>query len=132
MEVFSRYAGTLRPPTKLRKSSKASGTRKGGADVVPDEAAFWSWAESPEYQRISQDRRRAQIPWCCWRRDCRDRATAARISRGRLGRALVPVANRSPRWGDSCEPSWPLGAATCRPDRMCCEPSHFHSNRCGC
>ena len=58
MEVFQRYSGTL------LAADEAPGVIEGEWDrdkVVlmsfPDEAAFREWAESPDYQRISEDRR---------------------------------------------------------------------------
>jgi len=57
-EVFQRYSGTL------LAADEAPRVREGEWDrdkVVlmsfPDEAAFREWAESPDYQRISKDRR---------------------------------------------------------------------------
>jgi uncharacterized protein (DUF1330 family) len=58
MEVFQRYSGTL------LAADEAPRVIEGGWDrdkVVlmsfPDEAAFREWAQSPDYQRISEDRR---------------------------------------------------------------------------
>jgi len=57
MGVFSRYAGTLLAADEAPQVVEG---RWDHEKVVlmsfPDEAAFRSWAELPEYQRISQDR----------------------------------------------------------------------------
>ncbi|BBU23584.1 DUF1330 domain-containing protein [Mycobacterium xenopi] len=58
MEVFSRYAGTLLAADEAPQVVEGQWDREKVVLMsFPDEAAFWSWAESPEYQRISQDRR---------------------------------------------------------------------------
>ena len=58
MDVFSRYGGTV---LAADESPEVIEGEWDGDKVVllafPDEAAFRSWAESPEYQRISEDRR---------------------------------------------------------------------------
>lgn len=58
MEVFQRYDGTL------LAADEAPRVIEGQWDLekvvlisFPDEAAFREWSESPDYQRISEDRR---------------------------------------------------------------------------
>ncbi|WP_375485509.1 DUF1330 domain-containing protein [uncultured Mycobacterium sp.] len=58
MEVFSGYAGTLLAADESPQVVEGQWDRdKVVLMSFPDEAAFRSWAESTEYQRISQDRR---------------------------------------------------------------------------
>ncbi|BBY07836.1 DUF1330 domain-containing protein [Mycobacterium noviomagense] len=58
MEVFSEYAGTLLAADESPQVVEGRWDRdKLVLMSFPDEAAFRAWAESPEYQRISQDRR---------------------------------------------------------------------------
>lgn len=58
MEVFSNYAGTLLTADESPEVVEGQWDRdKVVLMSFPDEAAFRSWAESPEYQHISQDRR---------------------------------------------------------------------------
>ncbi|BBY17847.1 DUF1330 domain-containing protein [Mycolicibacterium litorale] len=58
MEVFARYSGTLLAADEAPQTVEGEWT---GDKVVlmsfPDEAEFRRWANSPEYQRISEDRR---------------------------------------------------------------------------
>lgn len=58
MDVFSRYAGTLLAADDSPQAVEGQWHMdKVVLMAFPDEAAFRSWAESPEYQRISADRR---------------------------------------------------------------------------
>jgi uncharacterized protein (DUF1330 family) len=58
MEVFSRYTGTLLAADESPRVVEGQWDREKVVLMsFPDEAAFRSWAESPEYQRISEDRR---------------------------------------------------------------------------
>lgn len=58
MEVFARYSGTLLAADDAPRVIEGEWT---GDKVVlmsfPDEAEFRRWADSPEYQQISIDRR---------------------------------------------------------------------------
>lgn len=58
MEVFARYSGTLLAADDAPRAIEGEWT---GDKVVlmsfPDEAEFRRWADSPEYQQISVDRR---------------------------------------------------------------------------
>ncbi|MBB2769204.1 MULTISPECIES: DUF1330 domain-containing protein [Mycolicibacterium] len=58
MEVFARYSGTLLAADDAPRVIEGEWT---GDKVVlmsfPDEAEFRRWADSPEYQQISVDRR---------------------------------------------------------------------------
>ncbi len=57
MEVFARYAGTLLAADEAPQIIEGDWDRdKVVLMSFPDEAAFRAWAESPDYQRISQDR----------------------------------------------------------------------------
>jgi uncharacterized protein (DUF1330 family) len=58
MEVFGRHRGTV------LAADESPQVVEGRSDVekvvllsFPDEASFRRWAESPEYQKISEDRR---------------------------------------------------------------------------
>jgi uncharacterized protein (DUF1330 family) len=58
MEVFGRHRGTV------LAADESPQVIEGRSDVekvvllsFPDEASFRRWAESPEYQKISEDRR---------------------------------------------------------------------------
>jgi uncharacterized protein (DUF1330 family) len=58
MEVFQRYSGTLLAADEAPRVIE--GEWDGDKVVLmsfPDEEAFREWAESPDYQRISEDRR---------------------------------------------------------------------------
>jgi len=58
MEVFRRHRGTLLAADESPQVVEGSWDR--GKIVLmsfPDEAAFRQWAESPEYENISKDRR---------------------------------------------------------------------------
>ena len=58
MEVFQRYAGTLLAADEAPRVIEGEWDRdKVVLMSFPDEAAFREWADSPDYQRISQDRR---------------------------------------------------------------------------
>lgn len=58
MEIFSRHPGTLLAADETPQV--VEGRWQGDKVVLmsfPDEAAFRAWAESPEYQEISKDRK---------------------------------------------------------------------------
>jgi uncharacterized protein (DUF1330 family) len=58
MEVFRRYSGTLLAADEAPRVIEGQWDRdKVVLMSFPDEAAFREWAESPDYQRISEDRR---------------------------------------------------------------------------
>jgi uncharacterized protein (DUF1330 family) len=58
MEVFQRYSGTLLAADETPKVVEGKWDREKVVLIAfPDEPAFRDWAESPDYQRISQDRR---------------------------------------------------------------------------
>jgi uncharacterized protein (DUF1330 family) len=58
MEVFQRYSGTLLAADEAPRVVEGDWDREKVVLMsFPDEAAFREWAESPEYQRISEDRR---------------------------------------------------------------------------
>jgi uncharacterized protein (DUF1330 family) len=58
MEIFQRYSGTLLAADEAPRLIEGEWDRdKVVLMSFPDEAAFREWAESPEYQRISDDRR---------------------------------------------------------------------------
>jgi uncharacterized protein (DUF1330 family) len=58
MDVFQRYSGTLLAADESPTLVEGEWDRdKVVLMSFPDEPAFREWAESPEYQRISQDRR---------------------------------------------------------------------------
>ncbi|RAV14506.1 DUF1330 domain-containing protein [Mycolicibacterium sp. GF69] len=58
LDVFARYSGTL---LAADESPQILEGRSDREKVVlmsfPDEASFRAWADSPEYQEISKDRR---------------------------------------------------------------------------
>lgn len=58
MEVFRRYPGTLLAADESPQVVEGQSDREKVVLMsFPDEASFRSWAESPEYQEISEDRR---------------------------------------------------------------------------
>jgi uncharacterized protein (DUF1330 family) len=58
MEVFQRYSGTLLAADEAPQVVEGRWDRdKVVLIAFPDEAAFREWSESPDYQRISEDRR---------------------------------------------------------------------------
>lgn len=58
MRVFQRYSGTLLAADETPQVVEGTWDReKVVLMAFPDEAAFREWAESPDYQRISEDRR---------------------------------------------------------------------------
>ncbi|OBI89096.1 DUF1330 domain-containing protein [Mycobacterium asiaticum] len=58
MDVFLRYQGTLLAADEAPQVMEGQWDREKVVLMsFPDEAAFHSWAQSPEYQAISQDRR---------------------------------------------------------------------------
>ena len=58
MEVFQRYSGTLLAADGAPQITEGEWDRdKVVLMSFPDEPAFRDWAESPDYQRISEDRR---------------------------------------------------------------------------
>jgi uncharacterized protein (DUF1330 family) len=58
MEVFQQYSGTLLAADEAPRVVEGEWDREKVVLIAfPDEAAFREWAESPEYQRISEDRR---------------------------------------------------------------------------
>jgi uncharacterized protein (DUF1330 family) len=58
MEVFQRYSGTLLAADEAPQVIEGEWDRdKVVLMSFPDEAAFREWADSPDYQRISEDRR---------------------------------------------------------------------------
>jgi uncharacterized protein (DUF1330 family) len=58
MEIFQRYSGTLLAADEAPQVIEGQWDReKVVLMAFPDEDAFREWAESPEYQRISEDRR---------------------------------------------------------------------------
>jgi uncharacterized protein (DUF1330 family) len=58
MEVFQRYAGTLLAADEAPRVIEGDWDREKVVLMsFPDEAAFREWSESPDYQRISEDRR---------------------------------------------------------------------------
>jgi uncharacterized protein (DUF1330 family) len=58
MEVFQRYSGTLLAADEAPRLIEGKWDRdKVVLMSFPNEAAFQEWAESPDYQRISEDRR---------------------------------------------------------------------------
>jgi uncharacterized protein (DUF1330 family) len=57
-EVFQRYTGTLLAADESPRVIEGEWDREKVVLMsFPDEAAFREWAESPDYQRISEDRR---------------------------------------------------------------------------
>lgn len=58
MEVFQRYSGTLLAADEAPQVVEGQWDREKVVLIAfPDEAAFREWAESPDYQGISEDRR---------------------------------------------------------------------------
>jgi len=58
MELFVRYSGTLLAADEAPQVLEVQWDRdKVVLMAFPDELAFREWAESPDYQRISEDRR---------------------------------------------------------------------------
>jgi uncharacterized protein (DUF1330 family) len=58
MEVFQRYSGTLLAADESPKVFEGEWDREKVVLIAfPDVDAFREWAESPDYQRISEDRR---------------------------------------------------------------------------
>jgi uncharacterized protein (DUF1330 family) len=58
MEVFKRFSGTLLAADEAPQVVEGQWDRdKVVLMTFPDEAAFREWAESTDYQRISEDRR---------------------------------------------------------------------------
>ena len=58
MEVFQRYSGTLLAADEAPRVIEGDWDREKVVLMsFPDEADFREWAESPDYQRISEDRR---------------------------------------------------------------------------
>jgi uncharacterized protein (DUF1330 family) len=58
MEVFQRYSGTLLAADEAPRVIEGEWDRdKVVLMSFPDEAAFREWADSTDYQRISEDRR---------------------------------------------------------------------------
>jgi len=58
MEVFRRYSGTLLAADEAPQLIEGDWDREKVVLMsFPNEAAFREWAESPDYQRISEDRR---------------------------------------------------------------------------
>jgi uncharacterized protein (DUF1330 family) len=57
MEVFQRYSGTLLAADDAPRVIEGKWDRERVVLMAfPDEAAFREWAESPDYQQISEDR----------------------------------------------------------------------------
>jgi uncharacterized protein (DUF1330 family) len=57
MEVFRRHPGTLLAADESPQVVEGQWDREKVVLMsFPDEAAFYGWARSPEYQEISQDR----------------------------------------------------------------------------
>lgn len=58
MEIFQRYSGTLLAADEAPRVVEGQWQRdKVVVMSFPDETSFREWAESPDYQRISEDRR---------------------------------------------------------------------------
>ena len=58
MEVFQRYSGTLLAADEALQVVEGHWHRdKVVVMSFPDETSFREWAESPDYQQISEDRR---------------------------------------------------------------------------
>ena len=58
MEVFLRYSGTLLAADEAPQVIEGDWDREKVVLMsFPNEEAFREWAESPDYQRISEDRR---------------------------------------------------------------------------
>jgi len=57
MEVFTRYKGRLLAADESPRVVEGQWDREKVVLMsFPDEAAFWEWAESPDYQEIAKDR----------------------------------------------------------------------------
>lgn len=58
LDVFTRYSGTLLAADESPQILEGSSDREKVVLMsFPDEASFRAWANSPEYQEISKDRR---------------------------------------------------------------------------
>ncbi|OBJ84864.1 DUF1330 domain-containing protein [Mycobacterium asiaticum] len=58
MDIFRRYQGTLLAADEAPQVVEGRWDREKVVVMsFPDESAFRSWAQSPEYQAISKDRR---------------------------------------------------------------------------
>ncbi|MGV0605638.1 DUF1330 domain-containing protein [Mycolicibacterium sp. XJ1904] len=58
LEVFNRYAGTLLAADESPQVLEGESDREKVVLMsFPDEPSFRNWANSPEYQEISKDRR---------------------------------------------------------------------------
>jgi uncharacterized protein (DUF1330 family) len=58
MEVFLRHSGTVLAADEAPQIIEGQSDREKVVLMeFPDETAFREWADSPEYQRISEDRR---------------------------------------------------------------------------
>jgi uncharacterized protein (DUF1330 family) len=57
MEVFLRHSGTVLAADEAPQIVEGQWDREKVGLMFPDESAFREWAESPDYQRISEDRR---------------------------------------------------------------------------
>lgn len=58
MDIFRRHPGTLLAADEAPEVIEGSWDREKVVVMsFPDEAAFRGWAQSPEYQEISKDRR---------------------------------------------------------------------------
>jgi uncharacterized protein (DUF1330 family) len=58
IDVFRRYRGTLLAADAQPQVVEGSWDREKVVLMsFPDEAEFWSWSESSEYQEISKDRK---------------------------------------------------------------------------
>jgi uncharacterized protein (DUF1330 family) len=58
MDIFQRYRGTLLAADEAPRIVEGQWDReKVVLMAFPDEPAFREWAECPDYQRISEDRR---------------------------------------------------------------------------
>ena len=58
MDVFQQYSGTLLAADESPRVVEGEWDREKVVLMsFPDEDAFTEWAQSPEYQRISEDRR---------------------------------------------------------------------------
>lgn len=58
LEVFTRYSGTLLAAEESPQILEGESDREKVVLMsFPDESSFRAWADSPEYQEISKDRR---------------------------------------------------------------------------
>lgn len=58
LEVFTRYSGTLLAADESPQILEGESDREKVVLMsFPDESSFRAWADSPEYQEISKDRR---------------------------------------------------------------------------